>query len=151
MLSSHITTSFPTCVFKREMQSQFQYFRCTAELSKSSVPIESMYNSVMSVYFTDKTWYQCWHSYMRDRAGFSPSLGITCRPTNCPIVAVLYRWWMKDSEGTCSDFLGLGSQGYHPERKKGFISFSLQACIFYQMCQWPDKWFIIPIEQYFSG
>lgn len=53
MLSSHITTSFPMCVFKTEMQSQFQYFRCTTELSKSSVPIESMYNSVMSVYFTD--------------------------------------------------------------------------------------------------
>lgn len=42
------------CVFKTETQSQFQYFRCTTELSKSSVPIESMYDSVMSVYFTDK-------------------------------------------------------------------------------------------------
>lgn len=55
MLSSHITTSFPMCVFKTEMQSQLQYFRCTTELSESSMPIESMYNSVMSVCFTDKT------------------------------------------------------------------------------------------------
>lgn len=51
MLSSQITTSFPMCIFKREMQSQFQYFRCTTELS---VPIGSIYNSVVSVYFTDK-------------------------------------------------------------------------------------------------
>lgn len=149
MLSSQITTSFPMCVFKREMQSQFQYFRCTTELS---VPIESMYNSVMSVYFTDKTWYQSWHSYIRDKAGLSSSLGITCRLTNCPIGAVLpHRWWMKDSEGTCSDLLGLDSQGYHPERKKEFISFSLWAYIFYQVFQWPDKLFILPTEQYFSG
>lgn len=54
MLSSHITTSFPMCVFKAEMQSPFQYFRCTTELSKSSMPIESMYNSGISIYFTDK-------------------------------------------------------------------------------------------------
>lgn len=54
MLSSHITTSFPMCIFKAEMQSPFQYFRCTTELSESSMPIESMYNSSISIYFTDK-------------------------------------------------------------------------------------------------
>lgn len=149
MLSSQITTSFPMCVFKREMQSQFQYFRCTTELS---VPIGSIYNSVVSVYFTDKTWYQSWHSYIRARAGFSSSLGITCRLTNCPIVAVLlYRWWMKESEGTCSDLFGLGSQGYHPGRKKGLISFSLHAYIFYQMFQWPANCLSSLWSSIFSG
>ena len=89
-----------------------------------------------------KTWCQSWNSYITDKAGFSSNLWITYRLTNCPIVVVLlYRRRMNESEGTRSDVLGLGSQGYHPERKNVFFHFSLQAYIF--LWNVPVTWQIV--------